>query len=98
MHITKKVYMNLQKYSELKNKDVLVSYSAGADSTALLYILNKQKESFFAIKKGHLERFILNDLISHKRQEPCSSYFSFGLLRNQKFLPVLQVQIQISKS
>ena len=30
---------------------------------------------FFAIKKSHLERFILNDLISHKRQEPCSSYF-----------------------
>lgn len=46
MHITKKVYMNLQKYSELKNKDVLVSYSAGADSTALLYILNKQKKRF----------------------------------------------------
>ena len=46
MHITKKVYMNLQKYSELKNKDVLVSYSAGADSTALLYILNKQKDVF----------------------------------------------------
>ena len=37
--------MNLQKYSELKNKDVLVSYSAGADSTALLYILNKRKET-----------------------------------------------------
>ena len=52
---------------------------------------------FFATKKGHLES-ILNDLIHHKRQEPCSSYFSFGLLRNQKFLPVLQAQIQISKS
>ena len=40
---------------------------------------------FFAIKKGHLERFILNDLISHKRQGPCSSYFFLPDFSETKF-------------
>ena len=40
---------------------------------------------FFAIKKGHLERFILNDLISHKRQEPCASYFFLPDFSETKF-------------
>ena len=39
----------------------------------------------YKLKKGHLERFILNDLISHKRQEPCSSYFFLPDFSETKF-------------
>lgn len=43
--LNKKVHLFLQNL-DLQNKTLLVAYSAGADSTALLHILNQKKEFF----------------------------------------------------
>lgn len=43
--LDKKVHLFLQKI-DLKDKNILVGFSAGADSTALLHILNKKKNFF----------------------------------------------------
>jgi len=46
--LNKKIHLFLQKLN-ITSKNVLVGFSSGADSTALLYILN-QKRDFFDFK------------------------------------------------
>jgi len=43
--LDKKIHLFLQKLN-IKEKNVLVGFSAGADSTALLYVLNQKKDFF----------------------------------------------------